>query len=231
MHFYDKMYETYVRDFFDVLNKIFMFDIQLVFDTYIASLVSEVETAKNELESYAQRLEEQVAERTAQLKELSRKDELTGLFNQRGFYEHLRREAANAERHLEDLSLAYFDLDGFKILNDTQGHVFGDTLLALVGKVLRENLREIDIACRYGGDEFCIIMPRTALDDAKMVVERIIDSFKQENNTNVSFSIGITSTGSNAMTDSDSLLKEADALMYKAKAKYKKQPGFHICTK
>ncbi|MDH5359046.1 MAG: protoglobin domain-containing protein [Gammaproteobacteria bacterium] len=98
----------------EAMNKLFMFDIQMVFDTYIASLVSEVEVAKKDLETYAESLEEQVALRTRQLESLSREDALTGLNNQRTFYEILRHEMAVTERHQEELSLIYFDLNGFK---------------------------------------------------------------------------------------------------------------------
>lgn len=230
MHYIDKLSDEKVIGLFDALNKILMFDIQLVFDTYIASLVSEVETAKEELENYAQSLEDEVAERTEQLKELARKDELTELFNQRGLYEHLRRELASSERYKEELSFTYFDLNGFKQINDTKGHKSGDALLALVGKVVRENIRENDIGCRYGGDEFCIIMPRTKIADAKQVVERIIKHFKQQSNSTVSFSIGIISTGPEIFADSDQLIRSADAQMYRAKEKSRDGSGFHICA-
>lgn len=228
MHFHDNIECPEVRQLQDALNKILMFDIQLVFDTYIASLVSEVQSAKEELESYALGLEEEVAERTEQLKELARKDDLTGLFNQRGLYEHLRRELASVERYKEVLSFVYFDLNGFKRLNDSKGHLEGDALLALIGKVLRENIREIDTACRYGGDEFCIIMPRTGVGDAKLVMERIIERFKQQNTTTVSFSVGIVSTGPDRVCDVDSLIRVADSSMYKAKARARKKPDFYL---
>ncbi len=228
MHFHDKLDSPEVLRLVDTLNKIMMFDIQLVFDTYIASLVTEVKSAKDELEIYSASLEEQVAERTEQLKELARKDELTGLFNQRGMYEHLRRDLAAALRYKEVLSFVYFDLNGFKLLNDSEGHLAGDALLELIGRVLQENVREIDTACRYGGDEFCIIMPRTNVDDARMVTERIIDRFKQKNTTSVSFSVGIVSTGPVTVCDVDSLIKAADGCMYKAKARARKKPGYYI---
>jgi len=230
MHFYEQMNDPSVRDLLDALNKIILFDVQFVFDTYIASLVAEVETARDELEKYALGLEDEVAKRTAQLQELARKDELTGLLNQRGFYEMLRRELAGAERYKEALCLAYFDLNGFKQLNDTQGHKAGDDLLVLLGGVMISCVREIDMACRYGGDEFCIILPRTEIQDARSVVERLIENFKQKNKTSVSFSVGIISTANIEHCDVDTLVKGADRLMYQAKEMSRKKSGFHICT-
>ena len=229
IHFDDRMHEQNAQSLFDALNKILMFDIQLVFDTYIASLVSEIETAKEELEGYAQGLEEEVAERTAQLRDLASRDELTGLFNQRGLYENLHRELASVGRYKEILSFVYLDLNGFKMINDTEGHKAGDKLLAQIGKLLQENIREIDIACRYGGDEFCILMPRTQLADARKVVERVIHSYKKLDKTKVSFSVGITSTGPDPVCDIDSLIRTADALMYQAKEWSREKPGFQIC--
>lgn len=230
MHYYNKPDDKHAAELMDALNKILMFDIQLVFDTYIASLISEVQIAKEEMENYAESLEEEVAARTQQLSELANKDELTGLHNQRGLYDHLRRELANTSRYKETLSMVYFDMNGFKELNDTVGHQAGNDLLALVGRVVIENVREIDIACRYGGDEFCIIMPRTKPQEAEQVFQRVIDSFKSQTKTTVSFSAGIVSTGPEEVVDMYTLIKQADAFMYKAKSKNQDNPGFHICV-
>lgn len=218
------------------ISKILMFDMQLVFDTYFASLVDEADAAKEEVSRYADNLETEVAIRTKQLEELSLKDGLTGLSNQRAFYDHLRRELSSAERHKESLSLCYMDLNGFKQLNDTLGHQAGDSLLALVGNVLHEITRDSDIACRYGGDEFCMILPKTNLQEARLVVNRLIEKFKKEENQGISFSVGITSTERKTASntehhyDSDSFVKQADSLMYTSKAASKKKPGYYIAT-
>lgn len=132
----------------NALRKLLMFDVQLVFDTYINSLLSQVEAAKDQVEAYAQGLEATVAERTRQLDDLSKTDGLTGLLNQRAFYSILRRECARAERMAQPLVLIYFDLNRFKKVNDQEGHKAGDALLALVGETLLANLREVDIAFR-----------------------------------------------------------------------------------
>lgn len=212
----------------DAINKLMMFDIQFVFDTYIASLVSEVNTAKEEMAAYARNLEDEVATRTSLLEELSLKDALTGLYNQRAFYEHLRRELANAERYTESLTLCYLDLNGFKKLNDTEGHLAGDGILELVGRVVLEQSRETDLACRYGGDEFCLILPKTGSEEAELLMNRIVEAFKKEPNQGISFSVGICSTGPDDFIDIEAFIKQADTLMYKSKAKHNKKPGFYL---
>jgi len=212
------------------ISKILMFDMQLVFDTYVASLVDEVEIAKLEVSQYAENLENEVAKRTLQLEELSLKDNLTGLANQRAFYDHLRREMSSAERYKETLALCYLDLNGFKALNDTHGHQAGDGVLALVGKSMLTTTRDSDIDCRYGGDEFCIILPKSNLNDALLVVKRLIELHRKAGDQGVSFSIGISSVGPDEYPDVDTLVKQADALMYKSKAASKKQQGYYITT-
>jgi diguanylate cyclase (GGDEF)-like protein len=212
------------------INKLLMFDIQLVFDTYISSLVDEVTAAKDEVANYASNLENEVADRTRQLEELSLKDGLTGLYNQRAFYEHLRREMSSGERHEYEMSLCYFDLNGFKVLNDEHGHLEGDTMLQLVGQSMLEGIRDSDIACRYGGDEFAVILPKSGLADAEMVVGRIINNFKAKDTRGISFSVGVATVGPDDYPDVDSFVKLVDTLMYKSKAKSKKKPGFYIAT-
>ena len=212
------------------ISKILMFDMQLVFDTYVASFVDEVELAKQQVSQYAENLENEVAKRTRQLQELSLKDSLTGLSNQRAFYDHLRREMSSAERYTETLALCYLDLNGFKELNDTHGHQAGDGLLALVGNSMINSTRESDIDCRYGGDEFCIILPKADADDALLVVKRLIELHRKVGDQGVSFSIGISSVGPDEYSDVDTLVKKADALMYKSKAASKKQQGYYVTT-
>ncbi|MDH5751643.1 MAG: GGDEF domain-containing protein [Deltaproteobacteria bacterium] len=212
----------------NALRKILMFDLQLVFDTYINSLVAEVETAKDEVEKYALSLEDIIEERTRQLDELSRKDVLTGLGNQRDFNEQLRRMLSQAERESFSLTLAYFDLNGFKGLNDSEGHQAGDRLLALVGKSVLESIRIHDVGVRYGGDEFCIIMQNTNLKQSRVVVDRLIEKFSKANKTPVSFSVGLVQTGPESYLGLDELVKEADKNMYAAKKLSKKKPGFYV---
>ena len=212
------------------INKLLMFDMQFVLDTYFSSLMKEAQTAKEELKTYTASLEIIVDERTKELEELSMRDALSGLYNQRAFFEHLRRELSNAERYKESLVLCYFDLNKFKVVNDKEGHQAGDKVLALVGKIVANCLRGTDIGCRYGGDEFALILPHTTLDDIDVFTKRLIDAFKAEDMHGVSFSMGIVSVGPEEFVNHEVLLKAADTEMYKAKAKAKKRAGFYIST-
>jgi len=212
----------------NALRKLLMFDMQLVFDTYISSLVAEVEVARTELEEYAASLESTIAERTEQLREISSRDGLTSLYNQRSCMEHLRRELSVAERQGDALSLVYFDLNSFKKLNDTKGHIEGDRLLEEVAAAMKASVRSVDFGCRYGGDEFCIIMPRTQLDKARSVADRMVKNFDKKTKSNVTFSVGIMQSGPENHLSADELIKTADKLMFKAKAKSKKKSGHYI---
>lgn len=211
----------------NALYKIFMFDIQLVFDTYIASMVAEVEANKFALESYTARLEEVVRERTRKIEELSRQDMLTELTNHRGFQEHLRRECASVERGNDPLTLAFIDLNAFKKVNDTFGHSRGDEIIAKAAEIIRASVRNTDIPCRYGGDEFVIIMPNTEIEDSKSLFSRLIDNLEVANADGLSFSIGVAESRKSAPRRPDELIKNADAAMYKAKLLFRKDQGNH----
>ena len=199
------------------LNKLLMFDIQLVFDTYIASMMTEVQSAKQELEKHVSSLEQMVMERTRQLEDLSMHDMLTGLYNQRAFYEMLRHQVSTSERYGEYLSLIYLDLNGFKALNDAHGHLRGDEVLISVGKVISSAVRESDLACRYGGDEFCVILPRSRTEETKRVADRIAAEFEKVFGEELGFSAGIATTGPRNFLTPEELLREADQLMFKGK--------------
>lgn len=200
----------------DGLDKLFYFDTTLVFDTYIDSLVGEIEAAKRRTEEYAKSLEEKVAERTKQLEEQTKLDPLTGIYNQRAMLEELRKDLLAAKRRQTKLALVYFDIDRFKDINDTNGHVKGDEVLKYVGQVLLESIREVDMACRYGGDEFCIILQDCGIQQARDICEKIIASFN-ERYPDYSLSMGVAETGPKEHIDGSTLIKIADSLMYIAK--------------
>jgi len=199
------------------IRRLFLFDMQLVFETYTSTLVSEVETMRQELEEYVERLEQTIAERTEQLRDLTIRDSLTGLLNQRGFYEYMRRELASAERHNTMLALVYFDLDNFKMLNDVKGHKAGDALLIHVGRSVLGSIREVDLGFRYGGDEFCIVLPQADEKAAREVFARVQKAFEMGLHHGVTMSAGFADTGPDNYLHIDALLRLADTRMYEAK--------------
>ena len=207
------------------LDKLLFFDTQFVVDTYIRSLTGEIEAAKEKVASYALDLEARVADRTRKLEELARRDSLTGLYNQRAFREMLRRDISRARRNHTPLSLAYLDVDKFKTINDTFGHQKGDEILKTVGAVLLDIVRDVDTPCRYGGDEFCLILSGATLDDAGHVCRRLFEAFSRQC-PEVALSVGIAQTGPTVFLDAESLIKHADTLMYEAK----KVEGFQMVT-
>ena len=209
----------------DALDKLLYFDTTLVFDTYIDSLVGELDTAKKRTELYAKSLELKVIERTKQLEELAQIDSLTNIYNQRAMYDYLRRELALAKRNTTKLSIIYFDVDKFKQINDNEGHLKGDEVLRKIGQILKHTLREVDIPCRYGGDEFCIILPSCDIECATIVSQKIIQEFSEKYSL-YTISIGIAETGTATYMDSEKLIKIADKKMYLAKQKN----GFQICS-
>jgi diguanylate cyclase (GGDEF)-like protein len=206
----------------ETLDKLFYFDTTLVFDTYIDCLVGEIEAAKNKTEAYAKSLEEKVVERTKQLAEQARLDPLTNIYNQRAMQDVLRKELAMAKRHETKLALVYFDVDHFKNINDTQGHIKGDEVLKSIGQIMINSIREVDMACRYGGDEFCLILPDCNIENASNLCKKIIQKFTDKY-PNYSLSIGIAESDEHA--DSEQLIKAADEKMYQAK----KEKGSFIC--
>lgn len=204
------------------LEKLMMFDISLVFETYVRSLVTEVETSKAKSERYAARLEEKVKERTEQLEVLSRTDSLTGLLNRGHFEEMLTHELRAAQRREESVTLAYIDLDDFKHINDTKGHHFGDEVLRTLSAALLKCSRASDSCFRFGGDEFCVIMPNCTIEQAIQQWQKRLLAYVSEKRPSVDMSIGYSETGPSKFMAVDEILIQADEAMYRKK-KFKKQ--------
>ncbi|MEJ2621064.1 MAG: GGDEF domain-containing protein, partial [Candidatus Thiodiazotropha sp.] len=128
----------------EALEKLLMLDTSLVFDTYIRSLISEIQIAKDKSEQYASILEDKVKERTKQLERLSRTDPLTGLLNRQSFDELMTQTLRAAQRRNEPITFAYVDINDFKAINDTQGHKQGDETLQRVATCQKNSCRSVD---------------------------------------------------------------------------------------
>ncbi|WP_410499577.1 protoglobin domain-containing protein [Chitinibacter sp. S2-10] len=207
------------------LEKLFMFDIALVFDTYIRSLVSEIESSRNKSEQYARSLEEKVRTRTRDLENASRTDPLTELFNVRDLIETLTRAIRQAERRGESVALAYIDINDFKMINDTHGHLRGDEILRFVASCLRRISRIEDSCFRYGGDEFCVILPNCDQAHAEEIFMGRLFEEMYTREACVSLSIGCASTGPEIYCSPEELIHRADAQMYKMKEARKHPPA------
>ncbi|MFV0574428.1 MAG: GGDEF domain-containing protein [Vibrio sp.] len=199
------------------VRKLVYFDNQFVFDTYISSLQLEVESANTQLETYASRLEDQVAERTEALVELSLKDPLTNLYNQRAFYEQLEKGKSQFERSNGCFSLLYIDINKFKTINDTKGHKVGDEILMALSKAIQKTVRQQETAARYGGDEFCILLPNTPAANLSFYCDRLFAAFDKVKPLDVTLSIGGAEMSPKAGYDVDALIIRADKQMYQAK--------------
>jgi diguanylate cyclase (GGDEF)-like protein len=150
-------------------------------------------------------------------------DPLSGCFNRRGFEQQLRRELARAARAHTDVALLAIDLDHFKLVNDTHGHLVGDRVIAEVGELLRANARTDDVVARTGGEEFMILAPNTSLDGAQPLARRIVEAFRRrvfvEPSPRVSLtvSVGVVADHVPSETIAEDLRARADEALYAAK--------------
>ncbi|MEK7332494.1 MAG: diguanylate cyclase [Nitrospirota bacterium] len=154
-------------------------------------------------------------------------DGLTGLYNVRFFYDMLNKEIARSRRYHTLFSLILFDIDDFKIINDTHGHQAGDDVLRSVASTLKTVSRETDIVVRYGGEEFILMLPSTPKHEALTLADRIREkveefSYLGKETVKITMSGGVATFPEDA-EDSKTLLYAADMAMYEAKGKGKKQ--------
>lgn len=151
-----------------------------------------------------------------ELKYLTVTDPMTSLYNYRHFLETLDHEILRVKRTQRPLCLMMIDIDNFKEYNDTFGHIEGDALLKEIGKMMNENLREIDVICRYAGDEFVVILPETEGRDAQFVADKLLKAIKEkEFHREVAVSIGIAKFDKNL--DRKEFIRKTDQALYQAK--------------
>jgi len=163
------------------------------------------------------------ARQVKRIKDLSIVDDVTGLYNSRHLHTLLETEISRAIRYPAPFSVIFLDLDHFKLVNDNFGHLVGSRLLREIGQVLKYNLRTVDWATRYGGDEFVLILPRTGRKEALLVARRLRNALNETTfllneglNIRLTASFGIATFPDDAKTKED-VIRMADQAMYRVK--------------
>lgn len=163
-------------------------------------------------------------------KALSRTDYLTGVANNRSFYETAAMELNRSRRYRHPLTVAYLDLDNFKDVNDSFGHTVGDEALQVVAKTILRHTRATDVVARLGGDEFAVLLPETDYNAARGVISRIHEvllSEMEKNRWSVTFSIGVL-TYVSPPEEVDELIRVVDNLMYEVKKNGKNRIEYKV---
>jgi diguanylate cyclase (GGDEF)-like protein len=157
------------------------------------------------------------------IEELTITDDLTTLYNVRYLHQLLDAEILRADRYKKHFSMIFLDLDHFKNVNDTHGHIHGSTLLRETAEIIQRGIRAVDYAARYGGDEFVVLLPETDKKDAMTIAERLRDSieknvFLKDQDLKIQFtaSFGVATFPNDAQSKDD-LIRMADEAMYKVK--------------
>ncbi len=151
------------------------------------------------------------------------RDGLTGAFNKRFFADRLRQEFSHASRHGRSISLVLFDLDDFKNVNDTHGHAAGDTILRRMAEAVTETLRDEETLCRYGGEEFVVLLRKSGLSEGLLMAERLrrlINTLEidwEGTRIPISASFGVASLSAGSDKSPERLFQDADESLYRAK--------------
>ena len=169
-------------------------------------------------------LTEKLAAANTRLQELVDIDDLTGLYNMRSVYQRLDNEIARAKRYGRAVAVVMMDMDDFKQVNDSHDHLFGSFVLTEVGKLIRNTVRSMDFAARYGGDEFLIVLSETTVDGAAIFCERLRKAIanhtftKDSDSMQLAASLGVAAVEP-AVTpiDAKTLVRYADHALYEAK--------------
>jgi diguanylate cyclase (GGDEF)-like protein len=172
------------------------------------------------------RANEKLRNANERLSKITITDDLTGLYNMRYFKKRLVQEFTRAQRYDKFLSIIMFDVDNFKRVNDLNDHLMGSFVLSALGKMVEDEIRTVDIAARFGGDEFVIMLPETGTNGALNAAVRIAQNVKKrifENDARqfqITLSIGVSTfgPGSEVFKDATELMRRADQYLYEAKA-------------
>lgn len=172
-----------------------------------------------------QRAAAELQEAHAEVERQAKVDALTGAFTHGEGFALLDREVKRAQRYRRPLSVLFIDIDNLKVINDSFGHLVGDAVLRALGSLLAHHLRALDLPFRYGGDEFVVILPETALPEAASAAQRLADRASDEAKkaglppgVPLKFSVGVASLPQTEVT-AETLVAAADKSLYSAKAR------------
>lgn len=176
-----------------------------------------------------QEIQDELEEANRKLNSLALTDALTGLWNRRAFDAQLETSMMGAQRSKLPMALMLLDVDDFKKVNDRHGHLHGDDVLRHVAALLNRVKRAADVACRFGGEEFAILMPDTTIEGAQRLAQRIIDALHKSpwENEVVTVSLGLAMSSQDC--SSDELIDFADSALYRAKREGKDRMVCHGC--
>jgi diguanylate cyclase (GGDEF)-like protein len=192
-----------------------------------------IEQQAADVNEYARRLDtayKDLESTSAQLKEFSFKDEVTGLYNRRFFSIRLEEEVSRYRRFNHPVSVVLLDLDGFKAVNDELGHGAGDETLRAMADILLKQSRGINVICRYGGDEFAVLLVETSKSGARLYADRIryvLSTWTFSHGRRVTASFGIASLPEDVAPAADELIRAADEALYAAKRAGKNRVSVH----
>jgi len=192
-----------------------------------------IEQQAADVNEYARRLDtayKDLESTSAQLKEFSFKDEVTGLYNRRFFSIRLEEEVSRYRRFNHPVSVVLLDLDGFKAVNDDLGHGAGDETLRAMADILLKQSRGINVICRYGGDEFAVLLVETSKSGARLYADRIryvLSTWAFAHGRRVTASFGIASLPEDVAPAADELIRAADEALYAAKRAGKNRVSVH----
>lgn len=192
-----------------------------------------IEQQASDVNEYARRLDaayKELESTSAQLKEFSFKDEVTGLYNRRFFSIRLEEEVSRYRRFNHPVSVVLLDLDGFKAVNDDLGHGAGDETLRAMAEILLKQSRGINVICRYGGDEFAVLLVETSKSGARLYADRIryvLSTWTFTHGRRVTASFGIASLPEDVPPAAEELIRAADEALYAAKRAGKNRVSVH----